>query len=185
MASLVWGAGLLAARGRGVLPAGWCAADSEPIEPASAPEASAKRDADPRRRHRTPRGNSTRPSPRATGEATHGDDLGLGEARDLDLERAGGEEQLLDREIEQAFNQNFAQVRRCLVLVDSDQPVRGTLTFGLRIAGQKGVTRVNLNGPSAVTSGEAGDCLRKAARGIRLRTFDGPDMVVHYPLVLN
>jgi hypothetical protein len=63
--------------------------------------------------------------------------------------------------------------------------VSGKLVFGLRISGQSGVTRVNLEGPAAITRSEAGDCLRKAARSIRFRTFNGPDMLVRYPLTLH
>ena len=57
--------------------------------------------------------------------------------------------------------------------------------FGLRIAASGAVTKVNLQGPSAITQTEAGDCLRKAAQGIHFRTFHGPDMLVHYPLTLQ
>lgn len=145
-----------------------------------------KREPDPAKRKRKPvRPHSARSHQPGNAEAQSGDDLGAGEARELDLAQGGGEEQLLPREVEQAFDQNFAQVRRCLVLVDTDAPVRGTVKFGLRISGRQGVTRVNLTGPSAVTTGEAGDCLRKAARGLKLRSFNGPDMVVHYPVVLS
>jgi len=47
------------------------------------------------------------------------------------------------------------------------------------------VARVNLQGPAAVTGGECGDCLRTAARNAQFPSFDGPDMVVHYPLTLE
>ncbi len=55
----------------------------------------------------------------------------------------------------------------------------------MRIAGTGRVTRVNLQGPAAVTSGDAGDCLRNAARRIRFPSFDGPEMIVHYPITLE
>jgi hypothetical protein len=175
-----------AARSLGLAHIEWRSNEAKAEQPERTPEPGDKReDGANKRKRRVARPSATRPSRPAGGEATSGDDLDLGAARAIDLEGSGGEEQLLESEIEQAFNQNFAQVRRCLALVASDHPVRGQLTFGLRIAGQKGVSRVNLKGPAEVTTGEAGDCLRKAARGLRLRRFDGPDMVVHYPLVLQ
>jgi hypothetical protein len=47
------------------------------------------------------------------------------------------------------------------------------------------VEKVNLNGPSAITRSEAGSCLAQAARGIQFRSFNGPDMLVSYPLTLQ
>jgi hypothetical protein len=71
------------------------------------------------------------------------------------------------------------------MLAAGDEPVTGKIIFGLRISAAGSVTKVNLQGPSAITQGEAGDCLRKAAQGIHFRTFNGPDMLVHYPLTLQ
>jgi hypothetical protein len=122
---------------------------------------------------------------RLTGSSTTGDDLGGPEARELNAAQGGGEEQLLGTEIEKGFDGVFPQVKRCLMLAAGDEPVSGKLVFGLRIAGQGGVTRVNLQGPSAITQGESGDCLRKAAKAIRFRSFNGPDMLVHYPITLQ
>jgi hypothetical protein len=122
---------------------------------------------------------------RLTGNSTTGDDLGGPETRDLNAAQGGGEEQLLGSEIEKGFDSVFPQVKRCLMLAAGDEPVTGKIIFGLRIAGQGGVTRVNLQGPSAITQGEAGDCLRKAAQSIHYRSFNGPDMLVHYPLTLQ
>ena len=119
------------------------------------------------------------------GDSTTGDDLGGPEAHNLDLNAKGGEEQLTGHEIEQGFDGVFPQVKRCLILAAGDEPVSGKIVFGLRISGHSGVTAVNLNGPSAITQSEAGDCLRKAARGIHFRNFNGPDMLVHYPLTLQ
>lgn len=120
-----------------------------------------------------------------TGTATSGDRLGGPGVRDLNAAEAGGEEQLRGSEIESGFDSVFPQVRRCLMLVDSESPVQGKLVFGMRITGAGGVTKVNLKGPAAVTRTEAGACMRKAVKGIRFRTFDGPDMLVHYPLTLD
>jgi hypothetical protein len=122
---------------------------------------------------------------RYVGEATTGDDLGGPETRNLEAAQAGGEEQLTGREIEQGFDSVFPQVKRCLILAAGDEPVSGKIVFGLRISGHGGVTKVNLQGPSAITQSEAGGCLRKAAQGIRFRSFNGPDMLVHYPVTLQ
>lgn len=122
---------------------------------------------------------------RYAGEAMTGDDLGGPAGRNLDVGSAGGEEQLLGSEIEKGFDSVFPQVRRCLMLAAGDEPVSGKIVFGLRISSQGSVTRVNLQGPGAITQSEAGDCLRKAAGGIRFRTFHGPDMLVHFPLTLQ
>jgi hypothetical protein len=122
---------------------------------------------------------------RYAGEATTGDDLGGPEAHNLEAAHGGGEEQLQGHEIEQGFDGVFPQVKRCLMLAAGDEPLTGRIVFGLRISGHGGVTAVNLQGPGMITQGEAGDCLRRAARGIRFRTFNGPDMLVHYPLTLQ
>lgn len=119
------------------------------------------------------------------GEATIGDDLREGEMRTIDGDGTGGEEQLAGAEIEGAFDGAMGRVRRCFLLAPGDEPVTGTLTFGLRIAGTGRVTAVNLSGPRALTSGEPGDCLRDAARGIAFPSFDGPEMVVRYPITLE
>lgn len=119
------------------------------------------------------------------GEATTGDRLGGPETRDLNAATAGGEEQLRNHEVESGFDRAFPAVRRCLLLVASEDPVRGKLVFGMRISGTGQVTKVNLKGPAAITRGEAGDCMRKAVRKIKYRTFDGPDMLVHYPMTLE
>lgn len=143
-------------------------------------------DADPKRRKRQA-GRSRRAGQRQryAGSATTGDDLGDPLARELDPTQGGGEEQLLGSEIEKGFDSVFPQVRRCLMLAADDEPVTGKIVFGLRIASSGAVTRVNLQGPGAITQSEAGGCLRKAASGIRFRSFEGPDMLVHYPLTLE
>lgn len=148
----------------------------------------------PRRRRRRKRGGGSsggeeyaqqpsRPSPR--GNATTGDDLGENDLRLMDMEGGGGEQQLTGTQIDRAFDGAMSRVRRCLILAAGDDPVQGRLVFGLRIAGTGRVSRVNLAGPAAVTTGDAGECLRGAARGIQFPTFDGPEMVVRYPLTLD
>jgi hypothetical protein len=114
-----------------------------------------------------------------------GDDLRENEARNLNVGTGGGEEQLRGSEIEKGFDAVFGQVKRCLILAAGDEPAHGKLIFGLRITGDGKVSAVNLSGPASVAQGEAGACLRKAASGMHFRTFNGPDMVVHYPLNLE
>jgi hypothetical protein len=118
-------------------------------------------------------------------ETTVGDDLRENEARNVNVGQGGGEEQLRGTEIEQGFDAVFPQVRRCLILAAGEEPAKGKLVFGLRISGEGKVTAVNLSGPSSVAQGEAGACLRKAASGMHFRAFNGPEMVVHYPLNLE
>lgn len=188
-ATLVWalvGAGL-------VFGLGWGPPPPEPppeeevvvVETEAAPEEPATRR---RRRPRRSGGGDTRESGSGSvpsGEATTGDDLREGEMRTIDGEGTGGEAQLSGGQIEQAFDGAMPRIRRCFVLAAGDEPVRGRLTFGMRIRGSGEVSAVNLSGPAAVTTGECGDCLRTAARGIRFPSFDGPEMVARYPITLE
>lgn len=134
-----------------------------------------------RRRKRRASGTGTR---RASGDSLTGDDLRENEARNIDVE-GGGEEQLSGAEIEAGFDSVFGKVRRCLLLVADDEPITGKVIFGMRVAGSGQVTAVNLKGPSGITASEAGDCMRTAAKSIRFPTFNGPEMLVHYPLTLE
>lgn len=138
-----------------------------------------------RRRRRRRRGRPSRRGATPSGNATSGDDLGADEMRTLDMNGAGGEQQLSGAQIERGFDSVMGGIRRCLVLMPGDADVRGTVRFGLRIQSDGSVERVNLSGPRAATTGEAGACLRRTARGIRFDSFDGPPMVVHYPLTLE
>ncbi|MDD9935153.1 MAG: hypothetical protein OXT09_16190 [Myxococcales bacterium] len=122
---------------------------------------------------------------RYSGESMTGDDLGDPDARHMDPTTGGGEEQLLGHEIEQGFDSVMPKLRRCLILAADDEPVTGRLVFGLRVAGSGRVSKVNLKGPSAITKTEAGSCLRGAAKGIRFRSFNGPDMLVQFPMTLE
>ena len=148
-------------------------------------------DPSPRRRRgrggsvgrRTPSGAPGERLP--TGDATTGDDLGEGELRIIDGAGSGGEEQLTGEEIDHAFDGVMPRVRRCFILAAAEAEVRGRLTFGLRIAGSGRVSAVNLGGPAVLTTGECGDCLRDTARSIQFPTFDGPEMVVRYPITLE
>ncbi len=143
----------------------------------------------PTRRRRRPRRDGTSAAEGSdgvpSGEATTGDDLREGEMRTIDGEGSGGEAQLSGGQIESAFEGALPRIRRCFVLAAGDEPVTGRLTFGLRIRGSGEVSAVNLSGPAAVTTGECGDCLRTAARGIHFPSFDGPEMLARYPITLE
>jgi hypothetical protein len=186
LASLLWGAGGAYL----VLVAGFAPPEPEPAPPVaaveSAPATEATADQPVRRRHRRRRrrsraaGEETTP----TGNATTGDDLREGDPRMVDME-GGGEQQLSAAQIEAGFDSGMGRIRRCLVLMAGSDPVRGQLTFGMRVASSGQVRAVQLSGPAAATTGDAGECLRAAARAIRFEPFDGPEMVVHYPLHLE
>lgn len=160
----------------------------EPIAVAEAPaevveEPPPEETAPRRRRRRGARGARRGVTP--TGNATTGDDLGEDEMRTLDMGESGGEQQLRGAQIDAGFDTVMGGIRRCLVLIPGDADVRGRVTFGLRIAPDGRVTRVSLSGPRAATTGECGECLQRTARSIRFDSFDGPEMVVRYPLDLE
>jgi hypothetical protein len=162
--------------------------ESAPVEVAAAAEEAVEEEApSPRRRRGRARTEGARASDEGVpgGEATVGDDLREGEMRTIDGEGTGGEEQLSGAEVERAFDGVMGRIRRCFLLTPGEEPITGTLTFGLRVAGTGRVSAVNLSGPRALTSGEPGDCLRDVARGIAFPTFDGPEMVVRYPITLE
>lgn len=116
-------------------------------------------------------------------QVSTGDDLDWGGAQAVDMN--AGEERLTGAEIDAGFDSVFGRIRRCLLLVPGNADVSGKLIFGMRVAGNGRPKAVNLSGPAYVTRGESGTCLRKAARGIRFATFDGPDMVFKYPVDLE
>ncbi len=185
LASLLWGGVLFAVR-EGILDLGGPgelvvaeAPEPAPEEEVAAPAPTKRR----RRRRRRPRGQRMEETP--TGEATVGDDLGEDEAREIAAGESGGEEQLPGHVIDGAFDAAMGRIRRCLVLIPGDADVRGRVTFGLRIAGSGRVSRVSLSGPAAVTRTDAGDCLRQTARRMTFPSFDGPEMLVRYPLTLE
>jgi hypothetical protein len=188
LASLLWG-GFLVAYKQGLIDISLepdaPQQEATSVGPEDEPEAADKSGRPKRRRSvapKTRRGPSGQVEDRDT---LTGDDLGENDARNVDMHSGGGEEQLRGTEIEKGFDGAFPQIRRCLVLAASDEPAHGKLTFGLRISGQGKVTAVNLSGPSSVAQGECGACLRKAAASMQFRSFNGPDMVVHYPVTLD
>lgn len=117
------------------------------------------------------------------GSSTVGDDLGWDKARDIDMN--AGEGQLLGTQIDSGFDSVMGRIRRCLILVPADGDVNGKLTFGMRVGSDGKPKAVNLTGPSIVTGGESGSCLREAAQSIRFATFNGPDMLFKYPITLQ
>jgi len=185
LASVLWGAFVFSYK------QGWIDISLEPEAPQEdAAKSAVNNDADEpdkpgRPRHKRTSGAVKHHVAAPTGDALAGDDLRENEARNVNMGANGGEEQLRGTEIEQGFDSVFPQVRRCLMLAAGDEPAHGKLMFGLRISAEGKVTAVNLSGPASVAQGDAGACLRKAATGMHLRAFHGPDMVVHYPLNLE
>lgn len=114
-----------------------------------------------------------------------GDELGEGSSREVDVGDEGNEERLSSQEIDSAFGPAMPGIRRCLLHLDSDQEGGGRVTFGLRISGSGRASAVRLHGPSALTTGAVGSCLRRAGSAIRFPAFDGPDMVVRYPITFE
>lgn len=188
VASLLWGGLLFAAR-EGMVDL--LAPPEEEVEAApvvdAAPEEPEEAPMRRRRRRGRRRGMRAPMTGKATptGEATVGDDLGEDDPRELAAGETGGEEQLPGHVIDGAFDGAMGRIRRCLVLIPGDADVRGRVTFGMRIAGSGRVSRVSLSGPAAVTQTDAGDCLRRVARGLDFPSFDGPEMLVRYPLTLE
>ena len=186
LATVLW-AGVTAYLAFGL---GYGPPDEEVVAIAEEPvvdEAPPEEEAAPRRRRRGRRARSGA-NPRTetpTGEATTGDDLRENEMRTLDMGGSGGEQQLRSAQIEAGFDGAMGRIRRCLVLIEGDGEVRGRLVFGLRIGPDGRVHGVQLSGPRAATTGEAGSCLSAAARNLQFDTFDGPEMVVRYPITLE
>jgi hypothetical protein len=114
-----------------------------------------------------------------------GDDLGEGSSRSVDVGEQGDEQQLSSQEIDAAFGPAMPGIRRCLLLLPPNQEGSGRVTFGLRISGSGRASAVRLHGPSALTTGDVGNCLRRAGNAIRFPAFDGPDMVVRYPITFE
>jgi hypothetical protein len=137
------------------------------------------------RRSNKRRLSSTRSNRRSYRSVLTGDALGEDEIRGVDMVGNSGEQQLTDNEIEQGIDGVFNQIKRCLFLAADDEPVKGRVVLGMRIEGTGRVTRLNLRGPIPVVRGEAGSCLRKTVKEIQYRSFNGPAMVVHYPITLD
>ncbi|HEY6878825.1 MAG TPA: hypothetical protein VI299_12435 [Polyangiales bacterium] len=167
---------------------GWVAFGAPEPAAVELAEAPPEVDSDPKKpkKKRPQRPRTERPSGAGSlpnGNATTGDDLDWNGERQVDM--AGGEEQLSGSEIEAGFDSAMAKIRRCLILVPADGEVTGKLIFGMKVASDGTPRAVNLSGPAVVTTGESGDCLRKAAQAIRFAKFSGPDMLFKYPITLQ
>jgi hypothetical protein len=181
VASLLWGALVVYLW----LAAGLATEETVPVPVApSEPAAPGLVPADDARRARMSKRARPRTEATPEGFASSGD-LGEDELRVIDGEGQGGERQLSPAQIEAGFDSAMGRIRRCLVLMAGGDPVRGTVTFALRVAPSGQVRAVQLHGPAAASTGEAGECLRGSARSIRFDSFDGPEMVVRYPLHLE
>ena len=120
-----------------------------------------------------------------TGSGTSGDALGAPGARNLAMGSRDGEEQLSSADIERGIDGVWRGVERCLVLIPTSAPATGKVVAGMHIASSGRVTKVNLKGPNVIIQGEAGACIRKTIKSINYPGFDGPDMVVNYPMFFD
>jgi hypothetical protein len=187
VASLLWGGGVLLYR-TGTL-SSWLDGGV-----ALAPESSTNdgnvdgglsRDDTKRRRRRRRRQGRHRSSEPPRGNAVTGDDLNGDGPREVDLSQAGGEQQLSSAQIDGAFDQRMAGIRRCLLLVPAEHSAAGRVVFGLRITPEGTTEAVQLSGPAVLTTGAVGDCLHRTARAIVFPAFEGPPMVARYPITFE
>jgi hypothetical protein len=155
--------------------------DDEPTPPSDQKQQADK----PSRRNKSRRRSAFQANKRPYRSVLAGDSLGEDEVRSVDMVGNSGEQQLTDYEVEQGIDGVFNKVRRCLFLAANEEPVKGRVVLGMRIEGTGRVTKLNLRGPSPVVQGEAGGCLRSTITSIQFRTFNGPAMVVHYPITLE
>lgn len=118
-------------------------------------------------------------------EGISGDALDGPGGKELSMGAAGGEDQLSSQEIDQGIDRVFKGIERCLLSLPPDAPAAGKIVFGMNIASSGQVTKVNLKGPNVMISGETGACFRRTVQSIRFRSFDGPDMVAHYPVTFD
>lgn len=152
-------------------------------EPDAAPAAPAKRR---RGRKRPQAARDLADGPRGSGPVVQsGDDLSEPSSREVDMGGAGSEAQLSPAQIESAFDRAMPGIERCLLLLEADQEGTGQVTFGLRVTGAGRVSAAQLVGPRALTQGETGTCLRRVARSMAFPSFDGPEMVVRYPVTFE
>lgn len=150
------------------------------VDPADAKRKGKRRLKRPRLKRRS--GDGSR-SAGLSGSSTVGDDIGWNDDRNLDM--AAGEAQLSGTQIESGFDSAMNRIRRCLILVPAEGDITGKLVFGMRVGSDGKPKAVNLTGPSVVTAGESGSCLRSAAQSIRFASFNGPDMLFKYPITLQ
>ncbi len=181
VATLLYGAATAVLSSKGLLTFG-AAPQPEPVATTEEPD---EPDIDPKKpkKKRTARASARSDRALPSGNATSGDDLDWDGDRQVDM--AGGEGQLAGRQIEAGFDSAMAKIRRCLILVPAEGDVTGKLIFGMKVGSDGTPKAVNLSGPAVVTTGESGDCLRKAAQAIRFASFSGPDMLFKYPITLQ
>jgi len=121
----------------------------------------------------------------ASGGGVAGDEIGETGGQELSMGEAGGQEQLAPAQIDKGIDRVWNGIQRCLVLVPSDLPATGKVVLGMHIAPSGRVTRVGLRGPNPIVQGESGGCIRRAVKSIQYPSFDGPEMVAHYPIVFE
>lgn len=121
----------------------------------------------------------------AAGDGVAGDEIGGPGSQELSMDVAGGQEQLSPAQIDRGIDTVWNGIQRCLVLVPGDLPATGRVVLGMRIAPSGRVTRVGLKGPNPIVQGEPGACIRRAVKSIEYPSFDGPEMVAHYPIVFE
>jgi len=121
----------------------------------------------------------------AAGEGEVGDAIGGPGSHELSMGESGGQEQLSPAQIDKGIDRVWNGIQRCLVLVPSDLPATGRVVLGMHIAPGGRVTRVGLRGPNPIVQGESGACIRRAVKSIQYPSFDGPEMVAHYPIVFE
>lgn len=145
------------------------------------PEESKNRGRRGKRRRKNTSGSPMPLNSYDTTEGLSGDVLDGPGSKELTM-GAGGEDQLSSREIDQGIDRVFKGIERCLLTLPPDAPAAGKVVFGMNIASGGQVTKVNLKGPNVMITGETGACFRRTVKSIRFRSFDGPDMTVHYPV---
>lgn len=153
-------------------------------EPAAASDQKQQADK-PGRRNKSRRRSPLQTNKRPYRSVLTGDSLGEDDVKNVDMVGNSGEQQLTDYEVERGIDGVFNKIRRCLFLAANEEPVKGRVVLGMRIEGTGRVTKLNIRGPSPIVQGEAGSCLRSTITSIQYRTFNGPAMVVHYPITLE
>jgi hypothetical protein len=191
VASVVW-AGVLLAQAAGVIDIFGDGGDEAPVVPDAGVETAvaSESEGDEQRKRR---GKKRRPGRRrksggaayAAGDGVAGDEIGGPGSQELAMDEAGGQQQLSEAQIDRGIDTVWHGIQRCLVLVPSDLPATGRVVLGMRIAPSGRVTRVGLRGPNPIVQGESGACIRRAVKSIEYPSFDGPEMVAHYPIVFE
>ena len=193
VASLIWG-GLFGAQKAGYIDLLGGNAPTEAVEiatpdaPLESEAVKTPKEGKRRRGKRRNRRTSDSPGPGNhydTEEGVFGDVLDGPGGKELSMAGAGGEDQLSSQEIDRGIDRVFKGIERCLLALPPDAPAAGKVVFGMNIASSGKVTKVSLKGPKHMISGETGACFQRTVKSIRFRSFDGPDMVAHYPVTFD